>query len=232
MPLYNGRQHVADAVVSILEQTYKDFELLVINDGSTDDSREIVQSFDDPRIRIEDNPRNMGVTATLNRGLQLARGTIIARQDADDVSLPDRLRRQIDVLQTNPQTAMVGGWYRVVDSTNEGGRIQRLPELPAHLSWSLLFGNQFMHGLATFRKRVVRALGGYSPSIVFAQDYDLWCRLSRTHALQNVPTVLAHYRRTPKGISVSYEAAQRQSALATSRQQMAWVLGHGHRIKL
>ena len=108
MAVYNGERFLAEAVASILDQTFRDFEFLIVNDGSTDRSREIILSFGDPRIRLVDNPENIGLTRSLNRGLELAKGGLIARQDADDISLPERLEREIGFLDGNPKAAIVG----------------------------------------------------------------------------------------------------------------------------
>ena len=116
MSVYNGEQFVAQSIESVLRQTFPGFELLIVNDASTDRTREIVTSFRDPRIRIVDNPSNVGLTRSLNRGLALARGRFVARQDADDLSLPTRLAEQLAFMRANPGVALVGTQARVMDA--------------------------------------------------------------------------------------------------------------------
>ncbi|HKQ33129.1 MAG TPA: glycosyltransferase family A protein, partial [Thermodesulfobacteriota bacterium] len=111
MTVYNGEKFLNEAIDGILNQTFRDFEFLIINDGSTDGSREIIKSYKDPRINLVDNESNIGLTASLNRGLSLAGGEYIARQDADDISLPERLEKQISILERNPDIALLGSWY-------------------------------------------------------------------------------------------------------------------------
>src|SRR5581483_9504087 len=111
MSVYNGERYLREAIESILVQTWQDFELVCINDGSTDQSREIVLSFNDPRIRLVDNEQNLGLAKSLNKGLMLARGNLIARQDADDISEPDRLLKQVAFLEQWSEIVLVGSWY-------------------------------------------------------------------------------------------------------------------------
>jgi hypothetical protein len=203
MPVYNAARYVGAAVRSVLAQTFADFELLVIDDGSADASAEVVQSFSDPRIRFVRNERNLGLTPTLNRGLSLARGAIVARQDADDVSEPDRLARQVAHLDAHPDTALVGTWYRKID---EGGRItadRRLPVRDAELRWAMLSYCPFVHSAATFRRDAVMTLGGYDERFVYAQDFDLWSRVVRRYHVANVPEMLVRYRVLPTSLTAT-----------------------------
>ena len=112
LSVYNGERYLRESIESILNQTFTDFEFLIINDGSTDDSRRIISSYDDPRIQLIDNEQNIGLSQSLNKGLKLARGTYIARQDADDISEPERLAKQVSYMDRNPHIALLGSWYR------------------------------------------------------------------------------------------------------------------------
>src|SRR5690349_12648910 len=116
MAVYNGARYLREAVESVLNQSFQDFEFLVINDGSTDHTREIILSYDDSRIRLVDNRQNRGQTASLNLGLQLAQGDLIARQDADDISEPERLARQVLFLEDHSEVALLGTGYAKIDS--------------------------------------------------------------------------------------------------------------------
>jgi len=111
MPVYNGGPFLRSAIESILNQDFSDFDFLIIDDGSTDGSHEIAASYADPRIRLESNGRNLGLIATLNRGLDLARGTYVARMDADDIAFPDRLSKQLTFMEAHPEIGLCGTWY-------------------------------------------------------------------------------------------------------------------------
>ena len=115
MAVYNGERYLRDAVESILCQTFRDFQFLIINDGSTDNTRDLILSYDDARIVLVDSEHNVGQTRSLNRGLELAAGELIARQDADDISEPDRLAKQVAFLERHPEVALLGTWYKEID---------------------------------------------------------------------------------------------------------------------
>jgi hypothetical protein len=194
MPVYEAAPYVGDAVRSVLAQTFTDFELLVIDDGSSDASAEVVESFTDPRIHFVRNERNLGLTPTLNRGLSLARGEFVARQDADDLSEPERLARQVAFLDAHRDTALVGTWYRKIDADGRITAERRLPVRDAELRWAMLSYCPIVHSAATFRRDVVLALGGYDERFVYAQDFDLWSRVAAHHRVANVPEILVRYR--------------------------------------
>ena len=203
MPVYNAARYVGDAVRTILAQTCSSFELLVIDDGSTDDSPRIVASFDDSRVRIVRNDRNLGLTPSLNRGLALARGEIIARQDADDLSEPMRLERQLAFLDANPDVAVVGSWYRKIDETGQPLGDRRLPLSDTELKWALLSYCPIVHSAAMFRRDDILVLGGYDERFVYAQDFDLWSRVARHHRLANLPEFLVRYRLVATSLTAS-----------------------------
>jgi glycosyl transferase family 2 len=203
LPVYNAARYVGDAVRSVLAQTFGDFELLVIDDGSTDASAEVVQSYSDSRIRFVRNERNLGLTPTLNRGLSLARGELVARQDADDLSEPDRLAGQVTFLDEHADTAVVGTWYRKIDADGRITADRRLPVRDAALRWAMLSYCPIVHSAAMFRRHAVMALGGYDERFVYAQDYDLWSRVARRHCVANVPASLVRYRVLPSSLTAT-----------------------------
>jgi hypothetical protein len=202
MPVYNAAPYVGDAIRSVLTQTFADFELLVIDDGSADSSAEVVASFSDPRVRFVRNERNLGLTPTLNRGLSLAHGAIVARQDADDLSEPDRLARQVAFLDAH-DVALVGTWYRKIDADGHVTADRRLPVRDAELRWAMLSYCPIVHSAATFRRDAVMALGGYDERFVYAQDFDLWSRLARHHHVANVPEILVRIRVLPTSLTAT-----------------------------
>jgi glycosyltransferase involved in cell wall biosynthesis len=203
MPVYNAERYVADAVESILAQTHRDFELLVIDDGSTDASAEVVRRFRDGRVRLERNDANRGLTATLNHGLRLARAELIARQDADDISLPDRLERQVRLLRSNEDVALAGarGWV-MDDHGHRGAPLDRALEHDT-IRWELLFDNGFIHTSVLFRKSAVLDLGGFDESFAYCQDYELWSRLARSHRVANLADRLVGSRFHPGAMTAT-----------------------------
>ena len=194
LPVRNGAAHLAAALESIFAQTFRDFELLVIDDGSTDATPEILRAVRDPRLRVVTHPQNLGLVPTLNEGLALARGALIARQDHDDRSHPERLRKQVDYLRAHPDCALVGteAWQ-----TNEAGRVAfRLlrPRTAESIRWYLCFDNAFIHSSVLFRRSIVRdEFGGYSRSL-HSEDYALWSRVARAHPTANLTEPLLHFR--------------------------------------
>jgi hypothetical protein len=198
MTVYNGAAYVRAAVASLLEQTYADFELLVVDDASTDGSGDIVAAMADPRIRLVRNNVNLGLTRSLNRGLEIARGELIARQDADDLSAPDRLTKQVEFLDAHPDVALVGSWYRKMDAAGASLGDRHLPEDHALLRWALLFYCPFVHSAIVFRRHiVVGEHSGYDERFLYGEDYDLWSRVARCHRVANIPAVLVAYRQGP-----------------------------------
>lgn len=207
MSVYNAQDYLREAIESILGQTFRNFEFLIVNDGSTDASREIVLSYQDPRIRLVDNPSNIGLTRSLNRGLNMARGRWIARQDADDVSLPERMARQIEFIQAHPERVIVGAQAEIMDA---GGRAVRTgfsfkPTTSLGIKWGVLFGSPFVHSSVLFRKNIIwKELGGYNEAFKTSQDFELWSRLLLRHTGRNLTLVLVRTRRHPGNISGNY----------------------------
>ncbi len=204
MSVYNGERYLREAILSILCQTWTDYEFLIIDDGSTDDSREIISSFDDPRICLVDNPTNIGLAESLNRGLELARGELIARQDADDISHPARLERQVDFLTSHPTVALLGTQRRIIDQ--RGNLLPFLrPQVPltnVAIKWCLMFENAFIHtSVMYYRKVAWDQMRGYDGRFVRCEDYELWSRIVEKHAVRNLSQVLVDYRRHSDSIT-------------------------------
>jgi glycosyl transferase family 2 len=195
MAVYNASRYLGEAIDSALVQTHRNLELLIIDDGSTDDSHAIAASYPDSRIRILKNEANLGLTASLNRGLRVASGEFVARQDADDVSHSERLRRQVEVLAAEPDVALVGCPARLVDS--EGRALGKL-DVPLDLlsiRWAQMFDNSFIHSAVMFRKSIILGeLGGYDESFRISQDYDLWSKVIRRHSARNLGEHLLNLR--------------------------------------
>ena len=196
MPVYNAGRFLGPAIESILQQTFRDFELLIVNDASTDGCEEILRSFSDHRIRLLENKHNLGLANSLNRGLQVAAGELVARQDADDLSHPERLESQVEFLKAHPDIALVGTQAIIID---EFGRYKRVlldrPHEHLAIKWDLLFDNSFVHTSVMFRKTIVSDnLGGYDPSYAACEDYELWSRIAETCYVANLSRHLVSHR--------------------------------------
>lgn len=212
MSVYNEEKYLREAIDSILNQTFRDFEFFIINDCSTDSSREIILSCPDQRIRLIDNTVNIGLTCSLIKGLQLAEGEHIARQDADDISLPGRLEKQVDFLRQNATVGLVGTSPIVINE--EGKYLFVIPVLtgPKELKKELEKGNQFTHGSVVFRKKCIEQVGSYRKEFKVAQDYDLWLRLSKSFDLANIAEPLYKWRLNIDSISGKQRIYQDQYA--------------------
>jgi len=205
MSVYNGERYLREAIESILTQTFADFEFIIIDDGSTDASRDIILSYGDSRIRLVDNERNLGLTRSLNRGLQLARGEYVARQDADDVSMPERLARQVAFLDTNPHIVLLGTWAQEIDAEGRALVTREPPCECAAIRWMLLFDNPYIHTSVILRRAtVLKEVGFYNEKYAYAQDYDLWSRIARVFPVANLPEQLVKFRISRESMSYTY----------------------------
>lgn len=195
MPVFNGERHVAAAIESVLAQTYRDFELLIVDDGSRDRSLEIVRSYTDSRIKVIVNDRNLGLAAALNRGLSEARGALVARQDADDLSAADRLERQVAVMTERPELALLGTQANAIDDADAPLKPVDRPIDEVSIRWYGLFDNPFIHTSVIFRRALVwnDSDHGY-PLLAYAEDYALWSRLMRSHPVANLAERLVTFR--------------------------------------
>ena len=206
MSVNNGERYLREAIDSILNQTFADFEFIMVNDGSTDSSLAIMQGYHDERIRVIDNGENIGLTKSLNKAIKQARGEYIARQDADDISLPNRFKEQIEYLGEHPEVALLGtGVYRIDEQGKVVGKI--LPS--ANPGKSLFKRNQFSHGSIMFGKVVFDRLGGYNELFKYAQDYELWLRIARHYKVRNLKQLLYKLRFHRESIG----AAKREESL-------------------
>jgi len=185
MSVYNGAPWVGAAVESLLVQTLTDLEVIVIDDGSTDATPDVLASLRDPRLRVERRTRQ-GLTLALNRALALARAPLLARLDADDLALPERLARQREFLQAHPEVGLLGTGAREVDPAGREVAIVRPPVDDATIRRTLIRANPFVHSSVVMRRALLERVGGYDPSFPVAQDYDLWMRLARVTRLANL----------------------------------------------
>ena len=212
IPVFNAGTMLHEAVASILAQDFTDFECLVINDGSTDGAFDALRTWPDPRLRLVDNPGNLGLIATLNRGLELARAPLLARMDADDVALPQRLSRQVAAFAAEPQLMLLGTWATLIDPRGQAAGVSRTPTAHDEILRAILTNNAFIHPSVMARTAVLRALGGYPADALHAEDYALWLRVAARYRVRNLPEPLLQYRIHPGQVSQRKLAAQRAMA--------------------
>lgn len=223
MPVYNAAPFMAEAMRSILSQTFRDFEFLIIDDGSTDDSVAIIEACKDSRIRLVGNGRNLGLVASLNRGLELARGEYIARMDADDISLPERLERQVRFMDAHPQVGVCGSWVRFFPE--EHARIWKLPEVFEDIRCWQFHTVGVAHPSVMLRREFFREHAlQYDPQFRHIEDFELWGRAMRSMQFANIPQVLLEYR-VSAGQICAVHAREQQAAAAPLRLQRVRELG-------
>lgn len=226
MSVHNAEKYLREAVDSILAQTFTDFEFIIIDDGSTDTTPKILDGYSDPRIIRKRNEQNIGYTPSLNWGITAASGEFIARMDADDISLPDRLAVQVDFLESHPTIDVLGAGYRKIDEKGTLTSSDVLPpDNPIFIKWLLLFQNTLAHPSVMFRKKVYKKSGGYDPFLVPAEDYDLWQRLSQYTMISNVRKVLILYRKHEKNISKTQANLQQELDILISQRAISTLVG-------
>ncbi len=191
MPAYNAAAHICEAVDSVLAQTFQNFELLIVNDGSSDDTVALVESYSDDRIRLVNNEQNLGLPATLNKGISMCKAPYIARMDADDICYADRLQKQFDFMEDHPQVGLLGGWAKKFDA-EEGDMIHPATS-SENLKINLLISCVFIHPSVMFRRSALGKLDVLYRDVV-AEDYDLWIRLAEVTEVANIPEFLLQYR--------------------------------------
>lgn len=217
LSVYNGEKYLRESIESILDQTFTDFEFIIINDGSTDASQRIISAYHDPRIRIINNSSNVGLTKSLNRGLKLARGIYVARQDADDISEPQRLAKQVKFMNNNPDIVLLGTWYREIDAEGNFGDNVRLPSDQTELQWALLFYCPFVHSGVMFpRDTFLKKVGYYNEDFHYAMDHELWLRASRQQPITNFREYLVRYRQNPYSMTETFGELANEGAWLTT----------------
>jgi len=225
MPVFNSARYLAEAIDSILEQTFRDFEFIVINDGSTDESAQILQSIRDSRMVVLTNDGNKGLIYSLNLGVSIARGRFIARMDADDVSLKNRFQKQVHFLINNPECAVCGTWVRLMDAHGKLGqrwkRVTRADEVRA----ALFFQSPLIHPSVMGRTEIFKA-HPYNAAAVHCEDYALWVELEELGChLCNLGEVLLYYRVHGSNISVVQAETQRRHANEVIQRHLFAKLG-------
>ena len=232
MSVYNSQKYLKPAIESVLSQSFKDFEFLIIDDGSRDKSKAIIEQYakKDPRIRLVSRP-NKGLVVSLNEGLSKAEGEYIARMDSDDISDKSRLEKEVSCLDANPSIGMVGSNYTIIDK--KGKKLVTTNVFTHHsdLKMCLITCNQFGHGSIMLRKSVLDEVGDYDASVGHVEDYDLWIRISRVSKVFNIEQPLYIWRKTEESITHSNHEAQIRQTFALRDKAFEHYLGHRREYK-
>lgn len=202
MSVYNCERYLKEAVDSILSQTFSDFEFIIINDGSTDGSGGILESYKDERIRLFNN-QNKGLTKSLNEAIEYSRGEYIARMDADDISLPKRFEKQVKLLDSDQDIVMCGSWAEFIDEKGQDITEYKTPISDREIKNRIIFHNPFIHPSVVIRKKIFDKVGLYDTNFRYAQDYELWTRIATKFNTVNIPEKLLRYRLLREGITKS-----------------------------
>lgn len=220
MPVYNCELYIKESIDSILNQTYTNFEFLIIDDASTDETISIIKSYDDTRIQLIVKPINTGLTNSLNYGLKLAKGKYIARMDGDDICMPERFEKQVAFLEANAGIVLCGTCYKVIGSN----LVKRLPEHCEDIKLGLLRGNCIVHSSVMMRKQILDEFSiVYDVSKEPAEDFDLWVRFLLFGKLYNLQEALLNYRVHNTQVSQKRKIQQIQFALQSRLQMLKYL---------
>lgn len=219
LPVFNGEKYVKAAVDSILQQTFTDFELIIIDDGSTDRTLTLLQAFNDSRIRLVPNSTNRGIVNALNQALGLARGSYLARMDADDIAWPRRLEKQVVRMEANPQIGVCGSWMHILGE--KPSSLWRSPRFHEEIAAELVFSSPLFHPTVMLRRSVLQQHQlTYSGEYPGAEDFELWNRLAKVTRLENLDEPLLDYRFHPGQSGQRSSAVQLASANRLRRLQL------------
>jgi glycosyltransferase involved in cell wall biosynthesis len=203
LPVFNGNLHLSQAIGSILNQTFKNIELIIIDDGSTDDSLSIIKNYGDSRIVLLEHEKNLGLIAALNNGIDHAQSEYIARMDSDDISLPTRLEMQAHFLDQNPSIGVCGTWLQCFGDSHKKWKNYTLPEHHDAIVVNLIFRNPLAHSTVMMRKALIDQYHlRYDPFYIHSEDYDFWVKFSKFTKLANFPAILLKYRLHQNRISI------------------------------
>jgi glycosyltransferase involved in cell wall biosynthesis len=227
LPTYNRCQFLPQAIESVLRQTFKNFELIIINDGSSDNTENVVKNISDPRIKYFKNNQNLGIQKTLNIGLARSRGKYIARID-DDVEWidPDKLKKQVDFLEKNPEYVLVGT-FGIIEK-NGKQKFWKLPEEDEKIRKNILAKNCFIHFSVVFRKDIALEVGGYDKSELtqYAEDYDLWLRFGQKGKFANLPFFSVKFQVSEEQISTKKRMEQLKNTLLIAKKYKKYYPGY------
>lgn len=227
LPVYNGGPYLGASIESLLGQTYRNFELIIVNDGSTDDTAQVIERYQDPRIRLL-NQENRGLSPSLNRAVAAARGKYLARQDADDLSLPSRLEKQVAFLESHPDHGIVGTWAEIFCGLRGTKRAHLHHCANAPLKFNLIFDNYFVHSSVMVRASLLQRIGPYAAEASRQpEDFELWSRILRSRCckMANLPEKLVAYREVEGSICRSQPQRIIDGVVRICRENLAAASG-------
>lgn len=232
LPVYNGAPWLADSIQCVLDQSLGDLELIIIDDGSKDNSWDVISSFKDSRIRAK-RQANIGLAATLNSGLRMARALYVARQDQDDWMHPERLERQVAYLDAHLGCAAVGTWSEIMLNNRTTPRMHKHPLSNVAIQLKLLFDNPFVHSSMLLRRDAVISIGGYCEdrSRQPPEDYELWSRLGAKFPLANIGAILTGYREVVGSMSRTNIGSFKNKIIIISTENLFRILGERYSIQ-
>lgn len=209
MSIFNQENFLKESIESILNQTYRDFEFLILDDASTDKSLKIIKTFKDKRIKVFQNRERQGLAKRLNFLIRQTKGEYIARMDGDDISSVNRLKEQIEFLDKHARIALVGSWVKIIDDKGKAIGEFKHPIKYEDIKKAILSYNPFMHSSVMFRKNVFEKIGGYDENLFYSQDYDLFLRVAVKYPCVNIPKFLLKFR-----WQTNFEKQKKQHLLA------------------
>ncbi|EKE02185.1 MAG: glycosyl transferase family 2 [uncultured bacterium] len=216
MSVYNAEKYLKDSIQSILSQTYKNFEFLIIDDGSTDKSVEIIETFKDARIKLIKNKENLGVSLSRNKALNMAAGEYIVTMDADDISLPKRIAKQVKFMDKNPEVGICGSWMKTLGKKSF---IIKYPESHERIKCYLLFYSPIANPTTIVRKDIIKKHNlGYEEDFLVAHDYYLWTEIYKSTFLANIPEVLLLYRQHESQLTAKSKALTKENIAIWQKQ--------------
>jgi glycosyltransferase involved in cell wall biosynthesis len=219
MPVYNAEQYLNESIDSILNQSFIDFEFVIVNDGSTDRSAEVIKTYTDPRIRFIENTQNLGLIASLNIGLETCKGEYIVRMDQDDFSLPQRIEKQVRFMDENPEYGLIGCWFEDFGENIES-KVVRYSSDDTHIRIRHLYQTHIAHPTAVLRKSVIDKFNlRFDASFVHGEDYAFWVQMSAYCKLSNYPEMLVRKRDHPRNISNKYAQIQQDTCAKVKQKQ-------------
>lgn len=224
--VYNGAPYLKEAIESVLNQIFTDFEFIIVDDGSTDETPKILDGFTDRRIVRLKNEKNLGLVQSLNKALGVAQGKFIARMDADDISLPERFAKQIAYLEKHPEVGVLGTAMTQVDKRGRPISVLVPPLHHEFILWQMFFGCPIFHPTVMMRRSIVAAAGYYDVNFIHAEDIELWSRLFNRTKFANLPETLYVRRLLPHSIIFTQSAVQYRSGIIIRQRLLKSFLGH------
>jgi hypothetical protein len=228
MPAYNRQDLMPEAIESILGQTFREFELIIVDDCSTDNTLQVAIGYQkrDTRIRIHHHKKNMGIAGARNTGLRLAQGKYIAWMDSDDISMPERIEKQFLFMESHPEIGVLGTAAIVIDTSGKYLGVMDYPLSHPLLLWALCFYDPIINPSAMVRSNLLLASGGYSTAFSQAEDYEMYARLSRSTQLANLPERLLRLRMHATNTSIMYRSKQLECSTIISSKMICDLTGN------